>query len=115
MSDTHETEVADHQCHRDLEAKDFSSGAHPIWCPGCGDYGVLAALERALVKLGRPPHEVVMISGIGCSSRLPGYMSTYGFHGVHGRSLPAATATATRSAAITSSTRAGATSISRTS
>jgi len=91
MSDTHETEVADHQCHRDLEAKDFSSGAHPIWCPGCGDYGVLAALERALVKLGRPPHEVVMISGIGCSSRLPGYMSTYGFHGVHGRSLPAAT------------------------
>ena len=59
--------------------------------PGCGDYGVLAALERALVKLGRPPHEVVMISGIGCSSRLPGYMSTYGFHGVHGRSLPAAT------------------------
>jgi len=72
-------------------AKDFSSGAHPVWCPGCGDYGVLAGLERALVKLGRPPHEVVLVSGIGCSSRLPGYMSTYGFHGVHGRALPVAT------------------------
>jgi 2-oxoglutarate ferredoxin oxidoreductase subunit beta len=72
-------------------AKDFSSGAHPIWCPGCGDFGVLAGLERTLAKLGRPPHEIVLVSGIGCSSRLPGYMSTYGFHGVHGRALPVAT------------------------
>ncbi len=72
-------------------AKDFASGAHPVWCPGCGDYGVLAGLERALATLGKPPHEVVLVSGIGCSSRLPGYMSTYGFHGVHGRALPVAT------------------------
>lgn len=78
-------------CTRNLVEKDFSSGAHPIWCPGCGDYGVLNGLERALVQLGRPPHEVVLVSGIGCSSRLPGYMSCYGFHGVHGRALAAAT------------------------
>jgi 2-oxoglutarate ferredoxin oxidoreductase subunit beta len=74
-----------------LNAKDFSSGAHPVWCPGCGDFGVVAGLERGLAKLGRPPHEVVLVSGIGCSSRLPGYMSTYGFHGVHGRALAVAT------------------------
>ena len=74
-----------------FESKDFASGAHPVWCPGCGDFGVLAALERALAKHGRPPHEIVLVSGIGCSSRLPGYMSTYGFHGVHGRALAAAT------------------------
>jgi 2-oxoglutarate ferredoxin oxidoreductase subunit beta len=74
-----------------FSAKDFAAGAHPVWCPGCGDYGVLAALERGLAKLGRAPHEVVLVSGIGCSSRLPGYMSTYGFHGVHGRALAVAT------------------------
>jgi 2-oxoglutarate ferredoxin oxidoreductase subunit beta len=79
------------QAHCVYSAKDFSSGAHPVWCPGCGDFGVLAGLERALAKLGRPPHEIVLVSGIGCSSRLPGYMSTYGFHGVHGRALPVAT------------------------
>jgi 2-oxoglutarate ferredoxin oxidoreductase subunit beta len=88
MSDTATVET---HCVRDLVEKDFSSGAHPIWCPGCGDYGVLAGLESALVKLGRPPHEVALVSGIGCSSRLPGYMSCYGFHGVHGRALAAAT------------------------
>ncbi len=83
--------LAEQHCIRQLAPKDFSSGAHPIWCPGCGDYGVLNALERSLAALGRPPHEVVLVSGIGCSSRLPGYMSTYGFHGVHGRALAAAT------------------------
>ncbi len=83
--------TAEPHCVRNLVEKDFSSGAHPIWCPGCGDYGVLNGLERALVTLGRPPHEIVLVSGIGCSSRLPGYMSCYGFHGVHGRALPAAT------------------------
>ena len=71
-----------------LAAHDFHSGATPIWCPGCGDYGVLSALEHALAMHGRPPHEVVMVSGIGCSSRLPAYTSCYGFHGVHGRALP---------------------------
>ncbi len=71
-----------------LAAHDFHSGATPIWCPGCGDYGVLSALEHALAAHGRPPHEVVLVSGIGCSSRLPAYTSCYGFHGVHGRALP---------------------------
>ena len=74
-----------------FSAKDFASGARPVWCPCCGDFGVLAALERGLAKLGRAPHDVVLVSGIGCSSRLPGYMSTYGFHGVHGRALAAGT------------------------
>lgn len=71
-----------------LAAHGFHSGATPIWCPGCGDYGVLSALEHALAAHGRPPHEVVLVSGIGCSSRLPAYTSCYGFHGVHGRALP---------------------------
>lgn len=90
MSDT-TIETAKDSAHCVLSAGEFSSGAHPVWCPGCGDYGVLAALERGLAKHGRPPHEVVLVSGIGCSSRLPGYMSTYGFHGVHGRALAVAT------------------------
>lgn len=72
---------------RALEPLDFHSGATPIWCPGCGDYSVLSSLERALAAHGRPPHEVVLVSGIGCSSRLPAYTSCYGFHGVHGRAL----------------------------
>jgi 2-oxoglutarate ferredoxin oxidoreductase subunit beta len=71
-----------------LSARDFHSGATPIWCPGCGDYGVLGALEQALATYGRPPHDVAIVSGIGCSSRLPAYLSCYGFHGVHGRALP---------------------------
>ena len=74
-----------------LVPQDFHSGATPIWCPGCGDYGVLSALEFALAAHGRPPHEIVVVSGIGCSSRLPAYTSCYGFHGVHGRALPFAT------------------------
>ncbi len=78
-------------CVRTLAAKDFMSGAHPIWCPGCGDYGVLAGLERALALHGRLPHDVALISGIGCSSRLPAYTNCYGFHGVHGRALAFAT------------------------
>ena len=69
------TNIEPDQAHCALTAKEFSSGAHPVWCLGCGDFGVLAALERGLAKHGRPPHEIVLISGIGCSSRLPGYMS----------------------------------------
>jgi 2-oxoglutarate ferredoxin oxidoreductase subunit beta len=83
--------MSEHQCIRALAVSDFKSGAHPIWCPGCGDFGVLAALERGLAKHGRPPHEVALISGIGCSSRLPAYTNCYGFHGVHGRALAFAT------------------------
>ncbi len=70
--------------------KDFRSNLKPIWCPGCGDYGVVAALYRALAAIGRPPHEIAFISGIGCSSRIPGYTTAYGFNTVHGRALPIA-------------------------
>lgn len=76
---------------RKLGARDFKSDVKPIWCPGCGDYSVLNALTKALVELGRPPEQVAVVSGIGCSSRIPAYLSTYGFHGVHGRALPIAT------------------------
>jgi 2-oxoglutarate/2-oxoacid ferredoxin oxidoreductase subunit beta len=69
----------------------YRSDIKPVWCPGCGDYGVLAALERALAVLGRPPEELAVVSGIGCSSRLPAYTSAYGIHGIHGRALPIAT------------------------
>jgi 2-oxoglutarate ferredoxin oxidoreductase subunit beta len=71
-------------------AKDFKSDLKPIWCPGCGDFGVLQALYRALAAIGRPPHEIAFISGIGCSSRIPGYTTAYGFNSVHGRALPIA-------------------------
>jgi 2-oxoglutarate ferredoxin oxidoreductase subunit beta len=91
MSTTELVDADAAHCVRAFAAKDFKSGAHPIWCPGCGDFGVLAALERALARHGRPPHEVVLVSGIGCSSRLPAYTSCYGFHGVHGRALAVAT------------------------
>jgi 2-oxoglutarate ferredoxin oxidoreductase subunit beta len=73
-----------------LTAAQFKSGYKPIWCPGCGDYTVLASITKALAQVGRPPHEVAVVSGIGCSSRIPAYTSCYGFHGVHGRSLAAA-------------------------
>lgn len=70
--------------------QDFKSEIKPTWCPGCGDFGVLSATYKALVALDVQPHEVVIVSGIGCSSRLPYFMRTYGFHGVHGRALPIA-------------------------
>lgn len=73
------------------EASDYRSDTKPIWCPGCGDYSVLAALTKALAELQLPPHEVAIVSGIGCSSRFPAFTSVYGFHGVHGRALPTAT------------------------
>ncbi len=71
--------------------KDYKSSAKPIWCPGCGDYGVLNSLYKAFEQLQIPPHKAAVISGIGCSGRLSGYMNTYGFNGVHGRVLPVAT------------------------
>ncbi|HDT12517.1 MAG TPA: 2-oxoacid:ferredoxin oxidoreductase subunit beta [Candidatus Marinimicrobia bacterium] len=71
--------------------KDYKSDLKPIWCPGCGDYGVLSSLMQALVKLQIPPHKLAILSRIGCSSRLPGYINTYGFNGVHGRAIPLAT------------------------
>jgi len=74
-----------------LAARDFKSSIKPIWCPGCGDYAVLNALTKAFVELGRAPEQIAVVSGIGCSSRIPAYLSAYGFHGVHGRALPIAT------------------------
>jgi 2-oxoglutarate ferredoxin oxidoreductase subunit beta len=71
-------------------AKDYKSDLKPIWCPGCGDFGVVTAIYRALAAIGRPPHEIAFVSGIGCSSRIPGYTTAYGFNTVHGRALPIA-------------------------
>ncbi|MDH4108729.1 MAG: 2-oxoacid:ferredoxin oxidoreductase subunit beta [Gammaproteobacteria bacterium] len=73
------------------KASDFKSDIAPIWCPGCGDYHVLLSITRALAQLGKPPEQVAIVSGIGCSSRIPAYTNCYGFHGVHGRALPIAT------------------------
>ena len=70
--------------------KDYQSDLKPIWCPGCGDFGVLSAVYRALASIGRPPHQIAFVSGIGCSSRIPGYTTAYGFNSVHGRALPIA-------------------------
>jgi 2-oxoglutarate/2-oxoacid ferredoxin oxidoreductase subunit beta len=70
---------------------DYKSDTKPIWCPGCGDYHVLLSFTRAFAELALAPEKTVVVSGIGCSSRIPAYTSCYGFHGVHGRSLALAT------------------------
>lgn len=74
-----------------LTSKDFASAQEVKWCPGCGDYAVLAALQRTLAGLGVPRENHIFVSGIGCSSRLPYYMNTYGFHTIHGRAMAVAT------------------------
>ncbi len=74
-----------------LTAASFKSATKPVWCPGCGDFTVLGAVTRAFAMLGTPPEKIAVVSGIGCSSRIPAYTSCYGFHGVHGRALAAAT------------------------
>ncbi|KAF0137329.1 MAG: 2-oxoglutarate ferredoxin oxidoreductase subunit beta [Rhodospirillaceae bacterium] len=71
--------------------RDYKSDLKPVWCPGCGHYSVLAAITRALADMELPREMTTILSGIGCSSRLPAYTSAYGFHGVHGRVLPTAT------------------------
>ncbi len=73
------------------KAEDFKSEVKVTWCPGCGDFGVLNATYKALAEQGYDTKDVVVVSGIGCSSRFPFFVSTYGFHGVHGRALPIAT------------------------
>ena len=73
-----------------LDAKDYKGTLPPVWCPGCGDFAVLNAMQKALAELQLAPHDVVFVSGIGCSSRFPHFMNAYGFHAVHGRSLPVA-------------------------
>ena len=70
--------------------KDYKSEVKPTWCPGCGDFGVLNATFRGLAELKLPTDQTVVVSGIGCSSRFPHFMKTFGFHSVHGRALPVA-------------------------
>ena len=72
-------------------AKDFKSDQYVRWCPGCGDYAVLNTLQKVMAEIGVPPHQTAVISGIGCSSRLPYYISGYGFHTIHGRGAAVAT------------------------
>ena len=70
---------------------DYKSDQPVRWCPGCGDHAILNSLHKAMAALGVPPHKTAVISGIGCSSRLPYYMNTYGFHTIHGRAAAIAT------------------------
>lgn len=72
-------------------AQDYKSDQYVRWCPGCGDHAILNVLHKAMAELGIAPHDTAVISGIGCSSRLPYYMNTYGFHTIHGRSAAIAT------------------------
>src|SRR5574337_1705355 len=74
-----------------LTRKDFVSDQDVRWCPGCGDYAILASLQRVMPDVGVPREKFVFISGIGCSSRFPYYMNTYGFHSIHGRAAALAT------------------------
>src|SRR5271154_1085833 len=71
--------------------EDFINSTEVRWCPGCGDYAILAALQRLLPELGLAPEKHVFVSGIGCAGRLPYYMNTYGFHTIHGRAPTLAT------------------------
>ena len=74
-----------------LQMKDFKPEVPPDWCPGCGDFGVLNALFQACAEIDLPPRELLVVSGIGCSSNLPGFIRAYGVHSLHGRALPFAT------------------------
>ncbi len=81
------TETTNHE----LVPKDFASDEDPRWCPGCGDYSILAQVKKVLAAIGAKRESTVFVSGIGCSSRFPYYLDTYGFHGIHGRALGIAT------------------------
>jgi 2-oxoglutarate/2-oxoacid ferredoxin oxidoreductase subunit beta len=74
-----------------LTLNDFKAQVPPDWCPGCGDFGVLNALQQACAELKIPPHRLLVVSGIGCSSNLPGFFRSYGVHSLHGRAMPFAT------------------------
>lgn len=78
-------------CDKQYTAKDFKSDQYVRWCPGCGDHAIVNTLQKAMAELGVAPEDTVVISGIGCSSRLPYYMGTYGFHTIHGRGAAIAT------------------------
>ncbi|MBU1099688.1 MAG: 2-oxoacid:ferredoxin oxidoreductase subunit beta [Bacteroidetes bacterium] len=70
--------------------QDYKSVITPVWCPGCGDYGILSALQKALLELDIPPEKIATVSGIGCSGRFSHFMNTYSLHGTHGRAVPTA-------------------------
>ena len=76
---------------RELQPKDFASDQEVRWCPGCGDYAILKAMQKALADVGAPRERTVFVSGIGCAARFPYYVSTYGFHTIHGRAPTIAT------------------------
>ena len=79
---------------REIDQNEFTPGIEPqaTWCPGCGDFGVLKALKQAMPEVGRTPDETLLVTGIGCSGKLNSYFESYGFHTIHGRSLPIARA-----------------------
>ncbi|MFC7007600.1 thiamine pyrophosphate-dependent enzyme [Halalkalicoccus salilacus] len=79
---------------REIDREEFTPGIEPqpTWCPGCGDFGVLKALKQAMPEVGRTPDETLLVTGIGCSGKLNSYFESYGFHTIHGRSLPVARA-----------------------
>ncbi len=74
-----------------LKPKDYKGKVDPDWCPGCGDFSVLSSLQKVCADMGIRPHEMIVISGIGCSSNFPGYFNSYGMHTLHGRILAVAT------------------------
>src|SRR5256885_2463672 len=75
----------------ELTPKDYASDQEVRWCPGCGDYAILKAVQKALAELGARRERTVFVSGIGCAARFPYYLSTYGFHTIHGRAPAIAT------------------------
>jgi 2-oxoglutarate ferredoxin oxidoreductase subunit beta len=84
-----------------LSPLDYKSDLKPVWCTGCGAYGALTSLYRALAEIAVAPENLAIVSGIGCTSRLPGFVKAYGFHTVHGRSLPIATGVKVANPALT--------------
>ena len=75
-----------------VKLEDLNIKEKPQWCPGCGDFGILMGIKNSIVELGLEPNDVVLVSGIGCNSKLPHYVNTYGYEGIHGRTLPLASA-----------------------
>ncbi len=75
---------------KQMQENDYKGRVKPSWCPGCGNHAVIMALRKAMTSLNYQTHETAIVSGIGCSSRFPFFMSTYGFHSIHGRALPVA-------------------------